>query len=78
LLSSRGAGPSFLDPPWPAVDEAVDRGLATPPAEVRTELKRMCAIDRTPTPGQYHAGFRQSCLPEDTRREEWGSRRVSH
>ncbi|MFE3175356.1 ArsR/SmtB family transcription factor [Amycolatopsis sp. NPDC059090] len=46
LVSPSGAGPMFLDPPSRTVEEGLDRVLSTPRAEVRAELKRVCAIDR--------------------------------
>lgn len=50
LVSPLGAGPLFLDPPSPDLDEGMDQILSTPRAQARAELRRMCAIDRPLTP----------------------------
>jgi regulatory ArsR family protein len=50
LVSPRGAGPRFLDPPAADLDEGLDRIRSTPAAAVRAELHRMCALDRPLTP----------------------------
>ncbi|MFD2473456.1 ArsR/SmtB family transcription factor [Amycolatopsis silviterrae] len=46
LVSPSGAGPMFLDPPSRTVEEGLDRVRSAPRAEVRAELRRVCAIDR--------------------------------
>lgn len=50
LVSPLGAGPLFLDPPSHDLEEGLDQVLSTPRAQARAELRRMCAIDRRPTP----------------------------
>lgn len=50
LLSPRGAGPHFLDPPVSGVEEGVDKILSTPGSSARSELRRMCGLDRPVTP----------------------------
>ncbi|HEX5115256.1 MAG TPA: winged helix-turn-helix domain-containing protein [Pseudonocardiaceae bacterium] len=50
LVSPRGAGPRFLDPPAADIDEGLDRIRSAPAATVRAELRRMSAIDRPITP----------------------------
>ena len=41
LLRPDGLGPTFIDPPSPALDEALDRVAATPRARVADELRRV-------------------------------------
>ncbi|MFD9959029.1 hypothetical protein [Amycolatopsis sp. NPDC058986] len=50
LVSPLGAGPMFLDPPSPTMDEGVDRVMSASRLDVRAELERVCAIDRPRTP----------------------------
>lgn len=50
LVSPLGAGPLFLDPRGEDLEEGVDQIMSTPRAEARSELGRMCAIDRPLTP----------------------------
>ncbi|BDM74192.1 putative regulatory protein (plasmid) [Streptomyces nigrescens] len=50
LVSPLGAGPLFLDPPSPDLEEGMDQIFSTPAPQVGTELRRMCAIDRPLTP----------------------------
>ncbi|WP_225731127.1 MULTISPECIES: DUF5937 family protein [unclassified Nocardia] len=50
LVSPRGAGPDFLEPPSVDFDEGIDRIMSTPLATVRAELRWMSAIDRPVTP----------------------------
>lgn len=50
LVSPLGAGPLFLDPPSHDLEEGVDQILSTPKSQARTELRRMCSIDRPLTP----------------------------
>ncbi|QIS12812.1 ArsR/SmtB family transcription factor [Nocardia arthritidis] len=50
LVSPKGAGPFFLDPPDSTLAEGVERVLSTPRAEVVSELERMCSLDRPRTP----------------------------
>ncbi|HEY9474181.1 MAG TPA: winged helix-turn-helix domain-containing protein [Mycobacteriales bacterium] len=63
LISPLGAGPTFLDPPTDATEEAIEHVLSTPRTRVRAELQRMCTIDRTATPWVRHLG--------DMDREAW-------
>ncbi|MEU5212880.1 winged helix-turn-helix domain-containing protein [Streptomyces sp. NPDC020742] len=58
LVSPLGAGPLFLDPPSHEFHEGVDHVLSTPRAQARTELRRMCAIDRPLTPWVRHLADR--------------------
>jgi len=50
LVSPQGAGPFFLDAPDTEPDSALDTVMSTPRQLARTELQRMCAIDRPLTP----------------------------
>ncbi len=63
LVSPLGAGPLFLDPDAPTLDEGLDRVMSTPRAVARSELRRMCAIDRPLTPWVRHLA--------DLDREAW-------
>ncbi|MFF0630740.1 ArsR/SmtB family transcription factor [Streptomyces sp. NPDC004296] len=58
LVSPLGAGPLFLDPPSDNMEEGMDQVLSTPRAQVRAELRRMCAIDRPLTPWVRHLADR--------------------
>jgi DNA-binding transcriptional ArsR family regulator len=49
LVSPRGAGPLFLDPPSPDLDEGLDQILSTSPIQAETELRAICAFDRPNT-----------------------------
>jgi DNA-binding transcriptional ArsR family regulator len=50
LLSPQGAGPLFLDPPSPDLEEGLDQILATSQARAETELRAICSFDRPFTP----------------------------
>ena len=54
LVSPLGAGPLFLDPLSHDLEEGMDQILSTPRAWARTELRRMCAIDRPLTAWVRH------------------------
>ncbi|SCK21011.1 Helix-turn-helix domain-containing protein [Streptomyces sp. WMMB 714] len=49
LLSDSGAGPHFLDPPGFGIEDGVERIMSTPRETARSELRRMCAVDRPVT-----------------------------
>lgn len=63
LLSPRGAGPHFLDPPGFGIDDGLEKIMSTPREAARAELRRMCAVDRPVT-----AWIRQLA---DRDREAW-------
>jgi len=50
LLSPQGAGPLFLDPPSPDLDESLDQILSTSRTRAETELRAICSLDRPLTP----------------------------
>jgi len=49
LVSPQGAGPLFLDPPSPDLDEGLDQILSTSRARAETELRAICSVDRPVT-----------------------------
>ncbi|MFF7250756.1 regulator [Embleya sp. NPDC008237] len=50
LVPATGKGPLFLDPPDSDFDGGLDRVLSSPTALVRSELQRVHARDRRPSP----------------------------
>ncbi|MFE3202948.1 ArsR/SmtB family transcription factor [Embleya sp. NPDC059237] len=50
LVPATGKGPLFLDPPIPGFDAGLEHVLSTPTALVRSELHRVHARDRAPSP----------------------------
>jgi len=53
LVSPQGAGPLFLDPPSPDLDEGLDRILSTPRVQAAAEIRAICEFDR-PINGWTH------------------------
>lgn len=49
LVSPQGAGPLFLDPPSPDLDEGLDQIRSTSPPRAETELRAICSLDRPTT-----------------------------
>ncbi|WP_018685270.1 ArsR family transcriptional regulator [Actinokineospora enzanensis] len=71
LISPLGAGPYFLDPPSPTADEGMAGVLETGVDEVRSELRRMCAIDRPLTPWVRRLGERDREAWDDLEAALW-------